>query len=807
MKISYNWLNNYLNLNLPIDEISSILTDIGLEVEGVQEIESVKGGLKGVVIGEVLSKIQHPNADRLNLTTINVGEIEPLQIVCGAKNIDVGQKVPVATIGTILHTGEDSFKIKKGKIRGELSYGMICSESELGLGESHDGIMVLDKNAEVGIKAKDYFKLETDTVFEIGLTPNRSDAMGHIGVARDLLTSLNYRGEKLQMCKPSVKGFKELNKKSSISVEVKDFDLCPRYSSLTLSNVQVTNSPDWLQNKLKAIGLNPVNNVVDITNFVLHETGQPLHAFDMNKIQGKKVIVSRTKNDTKFITLDNKEIKLSSEDLMINDAKKPMCIAGVMGGVESSVNNDTRDIFLESAYFDSISIRKSSKRHTLSTDASFRYERGCDPNITVYALKRAALLIMEICGGSLSSDINDLYPKKISHFKVILSYDKMDKLIGEYIDRNKVISILRDLEIDIADSSDDGLTLLIPPYRTDVKREIDVIEEILRIYGFNNVTIPSNLNTIITSNESNNSEKISASISNLLSNNGFNEIMNNSLTKDKYSALIPELDNLHNIKLLNPLSQDLNIMRQTLLFNGLENIAYNLNRKNKDLKFYEFGKSYHKIDDKNIEKKHLQILVTGRISSENWNSKNHDVDFYFIKKIVESVLSKLGINKFDSISKSGFGRSLSVTYSLGHKKLVSFGKVSNKICNYFDISKDVFMADFNWDNILKITKKNKMKYKDISKFPSMRRDLSLLLDKSVTFEKLKDIAKKTDNKILKKITLFDVYEGKQLSKEKKSYSLSFIFEDESKTLTDKIIDKIMNKLITSFIDKAGAEIR
>ena len=807
MKISYNWLNNYLNLNLPIDEISSILTDIGLEVEGVQEIESVKGGLKGVVIGEVLSKIQHPNADRLNLTTINVGEIEPLQIVCGANNIDVGQKVPVATIGTILHTGEDSFKIKKGKIRGELSYGMICSESELGLGESHDGIMVLDKNAEVGIKAKDYFKLETDTVFEIGLTPNRSDAMGHIGVARDLLTSLNYRGEKLQMCKPSVNGFKELNKKSSISVEVKDFDLCPRYSSLTLSNVQVTDSPDWLQNKLKAIGLNPVNNVVDITNFVLHETGQPLHAFDMNKIQGKKVIVSRTKNDTKFITLDNKEIKLSSEDLMINDAKKPMCIAGVMGGVESSVNNDTRDIFLESAYFDSISIRKSSKRHTLSTDASFRYERGCDPNITVYALKRAALLIMEICGGSLSSDINDLYPKKISHFKVILSYDKMDKLIGEYIDRNKVISILRDLEIDIADSSDDGLTLLIPPYRTDVKREVDVIEEILRIYGFNNVTIPSKLNTIITSNESNNSEKISASISNLLSNNGFNEIMNNSLTKDKYSALIPELDNLHNINLLNPLSQDLNIMRQTLLFNGLENIAYNLNRKNKDLKFYEFGKTYHKIDDKNIEKKHLQILVTGRISSENWNSKNHDVDFYFIKKIVESVLSKLGINKFDSISKSGFGRSLSVTYSLGHKKLVSFGKVSNEICNYFDISKDVFMADFNWDNILKITKKNKMKYKDISKFPSMRRDLSLLLDKSVTFEKLKDIAEKTDNRILKKITLFDVYEGKQLSKDKKSYSLSFIFEDESKTLTDKIIDKIMNKLITSFIDKAGAEIR
>ena len=807
MKISYNWLNNYLNLNLPIDEISSILTDIGLEVEGVQEIESVKGGLKGVVIGEVLSKIQHPNADRLNLTTINVGEIEPLQIVCGANNIDVGQKVPVATIGTILHSGEDSFKIKKGKIRGELSHGMICSESELGLGESHDGIMVLDENAEVGIKAKDYFKLETDTVFEIGLTPNRSDAMGHIGVARDLLTSLNYRGEKLQMCKPSVKEFKELNKKSSISVEVKDYDLCPRYSFLTLSNVQVTNSPDWLQNKLKAIGLNPVNNVVDITNFVLHETGQPLHAFDMNKIQGKKVIVSRTKNDTKFVTLDNKEIKLSSEDLMINDAKKPMCIAGVMGGVESSVNNDTKDIFLESAYFDSISIRKSSKRHTLSTDASFRYERGCDPNITVYALKRAALLIMEICGGSLSSDINDLYPKKISHFNVVLSYDKMDKLIGEYIDRNKVISILRDLEIDIADSSDDGLTLLIPPYRADVKREVDVIEEILRIYGFNNVTIPSKLNTIITSNESNNSEKISASISNLLSNNGFNEIMNNSLTKDKYSTLIPELDISHNIKLLNPLSQDLNIMRQTLLFNGLENIAYNLNRKNKDLKFYEFGKTYHKIDDKNIEKKHLQILVTGRVNSENWNSKNQDIDFYFIKKIVESVLSKLGINNFDSISNSGFGRSLSVTYSLGHKKLVSFGKVSNEICNYFDVSEDVFMADFNWDNILKITKKNKIKYKDISKFPSMRRDLSLLLDKSVTFEELKDIAVNTDNRILKKINLFDVYEGKQLSKDKKSYSLSFIFEDESKTLTDKIIDKIMNKLITSFIDKVGAEIR
>ncbi|MEZ7928968.1 MAG: phenylalanine--tRNA ligase subunit beta, partial [Flavobacteriales bacterium] len=599
MNISYNWLKNYLDLNLPAEEISQLLTDTGLEVEGIKEIESVKGGLKGVVIGEVITKTQHPNADRLSITTVDIGEDEPLQIVCGAPNINVGQKVAVATVGTWLYDGDNKFKIKKGKIRGEDSLGMVCGEDELGLGEDTDGIMVLDATAKVGTAASEYFKLESDIVFEIGLTPNRSDAMGHIGVARDLLTVLNHKGNKLQMCKPSTKDFKVDNTKKTIEVEVADSKICPRYSGLSISGIKIASSPEWLQNKLKAIGIAPTNNVVDITNYVLHEMGQPLHAFDLNKIEGNKIVVACVKEKTKFTTLDGQERELSAADLMISDAKKPLCIAGVFGGLESGVIESTTDVFLESAYFNPVSVRKSAKRHNLNTDASFRFERGCDPNSTVYALKRAALLIQEICGGEIASEVIDIYPSPIPHFDVELTYAKMDSLIGEVIDRQVVKNILIDLEIEISKENPNGLSLLVPPFRADVQREVDVIEEILRIYGFNTIAIPSKLNTTITNSEGVNPEQVRNVISDLLSSTGFNEAMNNSLTKEEYTTLIPELNIEENITLLNPLSQDLNVMRQSLLFSGLENIAYNQNRKNADIKFYEFGKTYHKTAEGN----------------------------------------------------------------------------------------------------------------------------------------------------------------------------------------------------------------
>ena len=807
MKISYNWLKNYLNLELPAEEISVLLTDIGLEVEGIEKIESVKGGLKGVVIGEVLTKIQHPNADRLSLTTVNVGEDESLQIVCGAPNVNIGQKVPVATVGTWLYDNDTKFKIKKGKIRGEESVGMICGEDELGLGEDTDGIMVLDAAAKVGTPASEYFQLESDIVFDIGLTPNRSDAMGHIGVARDLMTVLNHKGGKLQICKPSVESFKADNTKKTITVEVKDTALCPRYSGVSISGVKVSDSPEWLQNKLKAIGVAPINNVVDITNYVLHETGQPLHAFDIAKIKGGKVIVSTVKNKTKFTTLEEKEIELSSDDLMINSANEPMCIAGVFGGTDSGVSKATTNVFLESAYFNPVSIRKTAKRLNLSTDASFRFERGCDPNITVYALKRAALLITEICGGEIASEITDIYPNKIEHFAVELTYSKMDALIGELIDRKVVKAILTDLEIDITNTTDDGLSLLIPPFRADVQREVDIIEEILRIYGFNTVVIPSKLNTTISYSHGVNPEGIRNTISDLLSNNGFNEAMNNSLTKGGYTGLISELDISQNIELLNPLSQDLNVMRPSLLFSGLENIAYNQNRKNTDIKFYEFGITYHKTEEGNIENQHLQILVSGRVQAENWNTNTDKADFYFMKEEVEQVLNRLGINNFESSEGSGWGRSYSLTYSHKKKRLVCFGKVTKDLCNKFGVKSDVYMADFNWDLVLELVSYNKTRYKDVSKFPEVRRDLSLLIDDSVSFAELLEIAKQTDNKILKSVNLFDVYEGDKLPEGKKSYALSFIMADETKTLTDKYVDKVMGKLMNSFIEKVGAELR
>ena len=807
MKISYSWLNNYLNLELPHEEVSALLTDIGLEVEGVEEVERIKGGLNGVIIGEVLTKTGHPNADRLAITTVNIGDDVPLQIVCGAPNVAAGQKVPVATVGTILYDGDRDFKIKKSKIRGEVSEGMICGADEIGLGEDTDGIMVLDTKAKVGLPASAYFQLDSDIVFEIGLTPNRSDAMGHIGVARDLITVLNHRGAKLQMCLPSVKAFEVESTTKNISVELKDTKLCPRYSGVSISGIKVANSPDWLQNRLRAIGLTPVNNVVDITNYVLHETGQPLHAFDIAKISGNKVVVSTVKNKSKFIALDEIERELSSDDLMINDANGPMCIAGIYGGIDSGVSNTTVDVFLESAYFDPVSIRKTAKRHGLSTDASFRYERGCDPNITVYALKRAALLITEICGGAISSDIVDIYPSMIQHFPVQLSYSKMDNLIGEVIDRELVQGILNDLEIEIVDSNNDGLSLLVPPFRTDVQREVDVIEEILRIYGFNTVSIPSKLDTIISYSQVINIEEIRNTISDLLSNSGFNEAMNNSLTKDENTKLISELDIEQNVVILNPLSKDLNAMRQSLLFSGLENIAYNHNRKSMDIKIYEFGKTYRKKGQKYSESQHLQVLVSGRLQSENWNANSDKADFFFIKEKVEHILNRLGIKDVQSEQMNTYGFEEALMYKCKNKRLVCFGKLDNKICKAFDVKSEVYAADFDWDTVLDLVGHTKTRFQEISKFPVVRRDLSLLVDKSVSFDKLRMIAMKADNKILKSVSLFDVYEGSKLPDGKKSYALTFTMGDATRTLTDMHVDKVMKKLMNSFRQQVGAEIR
>ena len=807
MKISYNWLKNYLNLELPAEEVSILLTDIGLEVEGVEEVESVKGGLKGVIIGEVLTKIQHPNADKLSITTVNIGAEEPIQIVCGAPNVGVGQKVPVATIGTWLYDGDNKFKIKKSKIRGEISEGMICGEDELGLGEDTDGIMVLDATVKAGTPASAYFNLESDIVFEIGLTPNRSDAMGHIGVARDLLTVLNYKGNKLQICRPSVDMFSVVNTSKTIAVEVKNTELCPRYSGVSISSITVADSPEWLQNKLRTIGLVPINNIVDITNYVLHETGQPLHAFDIAKIEGNKIIVAPAKDKTKFTTLDDVERELSSSDLMINNTTSPMCIAGVFGGIDSGVSNTTTDVFLESAYFNPVSIRKTAKRHTLSTDASFRFERGCDPNITIYALKRAALLITEICGGEITSEVTDIYPNKIKHFEVELTYAKMDALIGEVIDREVVKSILTNLEIEVNKATDEGLSLLVPPFRADVQREVDVIEEILRIYGFNTIAIPAKLNTTISHCDGVNPENLRNTISDLLSADGFNETMNNSLTKGDYMAMIPELDTSQNVELLNPLSQDLNVMRQSLKFNGLENIAYNQNRKNANVKFYEFGKTYHKTAEGYKENQHLQILISGRVESENWNTSSSKVDFYFIKEKVEHILSRLGIKKFKSEAICTHGFANGLMYKLKKNRLVCFGKLDKKLCKAFSIKSDVYAADFNWDLVLELSGDIKIKYKEVSKFPEIRRDLSLLVDQSVSFDCLNKIAKQANNKILKSVNLFDVYEGDNLPEGKKSYALSFTMADESKTLTDKYVDKVMDKLIKSFKEQVAAEVR
>ena len=807
MKISYNWLKEYINIDLDANVVAKYLTDTGLEVEGIETVESVKGGLKGIVIGEVLTKDQHPNADRLSITTVDIGQENSLQIVCGAPNVEAGQKVPVATIGTVLYSGEESFKIKKGKIRGEVSEGMICAEDEIGLGDSHEGIMVLDANAKSGQSASEYFNIESDIVFEIGLTPNRSDAMSHIGVARDLAAVLHHNNIDCKLEFPDISSFKEGSEKG-FSIEVKDYKACPRYAGLNLENITVSSSPDWLKKKLTSIGLTPINNVVDITNFVLHETGQPLHAFDASKIKNQKVIVQQLAENTKFTTLDEQERKLSSKDLIIcNGDNEPMCLAGVFGGIDSGVSNSTTSIFLESAYFNPVSVRKTAKRHSLSTDASFRFERSVDPNLVIYALKRAANLLAEICGASISSNISDLYPEKINNTSLTLNYDKVDSLIGEKIDRNQITSILKDLDIDVETENYTQIELSIPPYRIDVTREEDVIEEILRIYGYNNICIPKQIKSSISYSKKPNSHDLQNAISDLLSSNGFSECMNNSLSKSSYSKLIDEIDEKKQITLLNPLSQELDGMRQSMLFSGLENISYNLNRKASDLSFYEFGNTYHLENGKYVENRKLILLATGNESFENWDSPSKQKDFFWMKKRVEHILRRLGISNIKGKTSDLSYLDDAFSFTIKNDVVASFGSVSSPLLSKFGIKNEVLYAEIEWGLLTERLKHNNTKYKEINKFPAVRRDLALLLDKDIEFSTLNNIAKQTENKLLKSVNLFDVYEGDKLPKGKKSYAMSFALESSEKTLTDKEIDKVMSNLIQSFEQKVGAEVR
>ncbi len=809
MRISYNWLKQFIKTEINTEEIADILTDLGLEVEGVEPFESLKGGLQGVVVGHVLTCEKHPDADRLNITTVDLGDgNEPVQIVCGATNVAAGQKVPVATIGTKLYDKDgNAFEIKKGKIRGQESHGMICAEDELGLGDNHDGIMILNDELKPGTPASKVFEIETDKVFEIGLTPNRADAMSHMGVARDLRAGLLQKGTTSELITPSVSKFKVEKRTLKIDVKVENDKLVPRYCGVTISGVTVKPSPNWLQNRLKAIGLTPKNNIVDVTNYVLHELGQPLHAFDAAKIKGNKIIVKTVEAGTKFTTLDDVERTLHEEDVMICHESGPMCIAGVFGGKNSGVSENTQSIFLESAYFNPVSIRKTAKRHSLSTDASFRFERGIDPTITEYALKRAALLIQEVAGGEITSDIVDIYPKKIEDFSVFVNFNKVNKIIGEEIKPETIKKILASLDIKVASISDAGLGLTIPSYRVDVTREIDVIEEILRVYGYNNIKISSKLNATISNALRTEEFNVQNIVANQLCSLGFNEMMANSLTTPEYVKLSKNLKEEFNVLILNPLSNDLSAMRQSLLFSALEAVSFNINRKRGDLKFFEFGKTYHKLPGSYDEEKHLTLTVSGNRSSESWLKPQEKSDFFLFKGYVLTVLSRLGLDK--KINSFPFENDVfteGLALAIGKEIIVEFGSVKKSILKHFDVKQEVLYADFNWGKIQKYIS-NKIKFTDIPKYPEVRRDFALLVDKNVQFEQIFNIAKQTEKSLLKEVNLFDVYTGNNLPEDKKSYAVSFILQDDSKTLTDTQIDKIMSKLQNNFETQLGASLR
>lgn len=819
MKISYNWLKQYIDFDTSPEELSAILTDTGLEVEGMEKFQSIKGGLEGVVVGEVKKCEKHPNADKLSVTEVDIGDGRILPIVCGAPNVAAGQKVLVATVGTKLYAGDEVFTIKKAKIRGEVSEGMICAEDELGLGTSHDGIMVLDDKVETGAEARKYFKVEEDVVYEIGLTPNRTDATSHIGTARDLVAALNrlHNTRRYKLKVPSVARFEVNNHNLDIDVIVEDHQACPRYTGVTISGVRIGESPDWLKNKLNALGLRPINNVVDITNYVLHEIGQPLHAFDAKYITGNKVIVKKMPDKTPFVTLDEEERKLHADDLMICNENEGMCIAGVFGGATSGVTDSTTDIFLESAYFDPTHIRKTSKRHMLQTDASFRFERGADPNITEYALKRAIILIQEIAGGKVSSEIKDVYPKPIKKWPVDITYTTVDRLIGKKIDRQVIKDILTDLEIEIVEETTEGLHLLIPTFKADVTRDVDVIEEILRIYGYNNVEFSDKIYSSVQLRPQPDREKLQNMISDYLTSQGLSEIMNNSLTKAEYAEKSDVLEEKESVYLLNPLSQDLNVLRQSLLFGGLEVVAYNLNRKVSNLKLYEFGKVYRmkaghagqNTLEKYEEEKHLMLILSGMKQAENWNAVPGKVDLYDAKGLIEGILAKLGLQR-DQMELKEFGNAMfteGLAYYSQNVKLAEVGSVGKKQLDAFDIKQEVHVAIINWDTLLQNLPDGEKQYKSVPKFPEVRRDLALLLDTGIKFENLKKLAFDTERKLLKSVGIFDIYQGDKIPAGKKSYALSFILQDEEKTLNDKVIDKTMKRIQKAFEQNFGAELR
>jgi len=816
MNISYSWLKDYIALEQSPEEVGKILTQIGLEVGGIEEVETVKGGMKGLVIGEVVTCVPHPNSDHLSKTTVNIGTGDLLEIVCGAHNVAAGQKVVVATVGTTLYMGNDEFNIKKSKIRGETSEGMICAEDEIGIGTDHAGIIVLDENAKVGTLAKDYFKIESDWSIEVDLTPNRIDAASHIGVARDLAAFLR-KSQRISLKRPSVDDFKVDNHNLEIPVEVINTEACSRYSGVTVSDVTVKESPAWLKQRLKTIGLTSINNIVDVTNFVLHEIGQPLHAFDAAEIAGNKVVVRTMNSGTKFTTLDNVERELNENDLMICNAENGMCIGGVFGGISSGVKDSTKNIFLESAYFDSVYIRKTARRHGLNTDASFRFERGTDPNGVIYALKRAALLIKEVAGGTISSEIVDIYPQPVADFKVDVTYHNIKRLIGKDLGMETIKNILASLEIKIESESENGLSLLVPPYRVDVKREADVIEELLRIYGYNNVEIPIQVNASLQTAEKPDPNQVRNIIAEMLTAQGFNEIWSNSLTKASYYSGLKNYREEQTVKILNPLSADLNGMRQTLLFGGLESIVYNTNRQNKNLRFYEFGNCYFykgtELKDhpeKNYrEEEHLGLFVTGSKENENWTEKEKSTSFFTIKTYAENVFKRLGFSidqmQITETDNELFSEGLS--YSFNNKLLLNVGIVAKKWLKKFDLENPVYYADFNWDNVSMLHKKHKVVFEELPKFPAVRRDLALLIDKKVKFEQIKETAYKVERKILREVDLFDVYEGKGISEDKKSYAVSFILRDDKSTLNDKLIEKTMQKLVDTLNRELGAVLR
>mgnify|MGYP002700218444 FL=1 len=773
MKISYNWIKQFLQTDWDATKTGELLTDLGLEVEGIETKESIKGSLKGIVVGEVLTCIQHPNADRLKVTTVDLGNGDPVQIVCGAPNVAAGQKVPVATIGTLLYDDKgESFKIKKGKIRGEESHGMICAEDELGLGTGHDGILVLDAAIKTGTPAASVFNIEVDSVFEIGLTPNRSDAMSHFGVARDLKAGLMQQDINLELISPSVSNFHVDERTLRIDVEVADREEAPRYCGISITDVTVKASPEWIQNRLKSIGITPKNNIVDITNYVLHELGQPLHAFDAQKIKGNKILVKTLAQGTPFTTLDGQERTLSSEDIMICDGESnPMCIAGVFGGEKSGVTDKTTSIFLESAYFNPVAIRKTAKRHALNTDASFRFERGIDINFTKYALKRAALLIKEYANGKIASDVMDFYPEKMEDFQVFLSYENAFRLIGQEIDKETIKNILASLEIKINSETEGGLGLTIPSYRVDVQREADIIEEILRVYGYNNIKFSHKLNSSISFN-TNKEVTFENSIANQLTNLGFNETMANSLTKEEYITFSENLKSEFNVTMLNPLSNELKVMRQSLLFSGLESISYNINRKNSSLKLYEFGKTYHKYEKGYQEDKHLTLFVSGAKTKDSWTHVSKNSDFFYLKGIVLSILEKIGVTNLKTSPAKSDLFSEGIVFSLGKNKLVEFGVINKRVLKEFGIKQEVLFADFDWKSLNEISGKKKIKVSSLLKFPSVKRDLALLIDEKVTFKEIYNLSFQVDRNLLKDEGLFDVYQGDKLPDGKKSYAVS-----------------------------------